>query len=356
MKTLAPFLLAAVLIGLTCSFAVAAEPEASLARTAESVRTLARQIDALRQDNATSGDIARSTQRMINGIANGAGIDEGWVGSIFDASGFKCGAAIVTFRKVGDKRVSLFGEDDTYFLVTAGHCFGKDPTLRNTAEGAAGTQCTLLNPAGFLFGVGSRHLEDQRSAAFEALRICRHPGYDDKTLKDDIAVIEIPRPEPRLKKQVSAIAIALPEEDLLFEDRARISALGWGPSSKANTTAPESALLRIDLPISTRAHCDRPTAADGTQPVTENTICAGFETGGTGVCFGDSGSPAVFLPLPGESENLGGGHFVTHPILMGITSYSARCGINGVQSFFVDIRAYRDWISDVTLAFSQKEN
>lgn len=356
MKTLAPFFLAAVLIGPTCSFAVAAEADASLARTAESVRTLARQIDTLRRDDATTGDIARSTQRMINGIANGAGIDEGWVGSIFDASGFKCGAAIVAFRKAGDKRVSLFGEDDNYFLVTAGHCFGKDPTLLDAVESAAGTQCTLVNPAGFLFGIGFRQLEDQRAAAFEALRICRHPGYDDKTLKDDIAVVELPKPGPDLKKRVSAIAIALPHENLLFADRARISALGWGPSSKADPTKPQSTLLRIDLPISTRAHCERPAAADGTQPVTENTICAGFETGGTGVCFGDSGSPAVFLPLPGESENLGDGHFVTHPILMGITSYSARCGINGVDSFFVDIRAYRDWISDVTLAFSQKEN
>ena len=341
-------MMAARAVLLTLILAVPAAPavsqEQTLERTAATVKSVERKISALRRLGAGAGDIARSTDRMINGIAHFAGIKEGWIASIFLDGVFTCGGAVVNFTGAGADRITQHGQGSEYYLITAGHCFGKNPGILSVSP-VQDAECHFLRTEGITVGLGSFTLEEQKAKAVKPRHICRHHKYSDNPLLNDIAIVGLPRLDRQTAPHVSGITMATPDDHLLYAERARVTALGWGPES---ASAPEiqDTLLRIDLPVAGSNTC-----ADDQE---NGFFCAGFSTGGTGVCNGDSGSPAVFLPLPGESKKIGA-RMISLPIFMGVTSFSEQCGANNTDSVFVDIRRYSQWITATTDRLPLKE-
>jgi secreted trypsin-like serine protease len=252
------------------------------------------------------------------------------------------------------------------WVVTAAHCV---TTSEDSDADASAWQ--PIPAADLRVSVGSLALSSV--AAEDYLRVVRvlvHPAYDDLTVQNDIALLQVAGVDANAT--AARIAGASSRDPWLGPGRLAIAS-GWGstlvvsPESEDGDDATNENLVTaavhsarsarsrprhgsqddidadgypdtlrwVSLPIAPQALCET-LLRDPEDPdvvVTDAMICAGSLRGGRDTCDGDSGGPLVVLDARGL------------PVLVGVTSWGLGCAWQGTFGVYTRVSAFADWLA-----------
>lgn len=217
--------------------------------------------------------------------------------------------------------------------------------------------CVDSDTAQFLkVNVGEYDLSDGAENAIEVVNIYAHGNYDDVSLDNDIALLE-------LAESLDVTPVSLTSASTTTEYASNSSfatVMGWGgregyAAGEGPTSNFPDILHQVDLQLYTNDSC-RQTLADSQSSeagtvspeqvgITDNMICAGIPTGGKGSCQGDSGGPLVVDTNEGYQQ-------------VGVVSWGIGCGDEGYPGVYARVAQYLDWVDAITdgIAIEQSLN
>ncbi|MBN3306372.1 KLKB1 protein, partial [Amia calva] len=193
------------------------------------------------------------------------------------------------------------------WVITAAHCI---------------TGTTVSN---WKVYAGILNQSDALSEYYRVDKIIQHPGYDEDTFKNDIALLKLNKP---IKYSDIQQPICLPDVqqvEMFWEKTCWIT--GWGYLTSVGRLP--NTLQQAAVPLIKHEAC---SSLYTSKPVFNTMFCAGYSTGGTDTCKGDSGGPLVCQA--GDTW-----------YLMGITSWGDGCGEPGKPGVYTRVESYRDWIT-----------
>lgn len=229
------------------------------------------------------------------------------------------------------------------WVLTAAHC------LNDKGEPVSPDSITVLTGATDL-SEGKRH---------KVVQVIVNEGYSEQTLDNDLGLL-------RLAGPADAPTIKLAHE--ATPDKGKTTVTGWGKMQDG--TFPTT-LMVADLDLEPNSACNsgikaiyahdlkaalgdlsrrmrysekgieaaaNAIAADMTDPLTNNMICAGTTSGVRDACNGDSGGPLFMKGKDG-------------PVQVGVVSWgegpadgSAACGHKDAYGIYTRLANYTDWI------------
>lgn len=172
-------------------------------------------------------------------------------------------------------------------------------------------------------------------------RLIPHPGFDTRTLENDIALIEladkISGPIVRLSSQPAHDPIDPPGTNLMVGgyglQHYKAPLVQFEHSSGAAHFAGSKILQETPVPFVNTKECLE--ANSGTQRVIgSGQLCAGFELGDQDSCTGDSGSQLVAFDNDGC------------PYQVGIVSWGRKCALEKAYGVYARVSAHHQWISE----------
>jgi secreted trypsin-like serine protease len=200
------------------------------------------------------------------------------------------------------------------WVLTAGHCVAS--ASRNEPR-----EIDVL--------VGRHDLaDDEEGERIGVADIYLHPGYDEATLADDVAVLRLERPATA----GTPVVLATVADAVLFGPGVTATVVGWGSTMGLPPGTPEypEELREVQLPIVSDGDC---AAVYGEDFIFPDMICAGdLQLGGVDSCHGDSGGP---LFVNGPSGYL----------LVGTVSGGFGCAEPGQPGLYARTATYVEWIS-----------
>ncbi|KAK4881225.1 hypothetical protein RN001_004544 [Aquatica leii] len=175
--------------------------------------------------------------------------------SVYYKKSFHCGASLITLKNA----------------LTAGHCVYDDNKI--------------LQPRHFTVYAGSIYTTSEFRS--EVLSIKAHPKYNDDTVLNDIAILEL---QNTLHVSANINIIQLPEPNFEVPTGADVTVSGWGLTSENGTHS--DVLLIVDLLTVNREDCKKNYSLFG--DISDSVLCAGTIAGDKDACYGDSGGPLVY--------------------------------------------------------------
>lgn len=233
-------------------------------------------------------------QRIIGGSRSQVGAWP-WMAALLDSWGEPfCGGVLIHPK----------------WVLTAAHCV---PDYSGSSNPLGGLRVVL----------GRNRLSATGGEEIDANRVIPHWRYDEYTSDNDIALVRLARPSSQ-----TLLAVLTPEQE---SDLAGVGimaqVLGWGMTGPNDWNSYSDALRQVNVPIVNNETCNA-----AMEDVTENMICAGFETGGKDSCQGDSGGP-LFVPDGKEGY-----------MLAGVSSWGFDCAAPGTYGVYTRISRYIEWI------------
>nr|XP_022905596.1 trypsin-3-like [Onthophagus taurus] len=183
------------------------------------------------------------------------------------------------------------------YIVTAAHCVYNN-----------------RRPSDITVNLGSlkQGLGDKRKVT----DIFMHPGYDNKNLRHDIAILKI----PSLGNFTNFIKnITLPDSSPKAGTNCTVA--GWGVTETSDSGTLH--LKYAKVPIISTPRC----RASYKDQLKKEMFCAGYLEGGSDACQGDSG-----------------GGLICDQILTGVVSWGHECGEKYYPGVYTDVFYYKDWI------------
>lgn len=246
----------------------------------------------------------------IIGGTNAAISDAPWqVGLVYlgapnDYQGQFCGGSLVS----------------SWEIVTAAHCIDSAGEVLTTAD------------IGVM--IGRATLSTTARTALQLASITVHPGWDESTFENDIAVLRLAAPvalTPGLQE-----AITLPASSPADGTSALIT--GWGNTSTSGVSYPTQ-LKRATVTTVSDSSCDTAYAGDGGISAAVM-LCATGPGFTTDTCQGDSGGPLAI-----ES----GGVWQ----LAGVTSFGFGCALSPYPGVYTEVSAFTTWLDAQLIAGPQ---
>ncbi|XP_076054006.1 chymotrypsinogen A-like [Oratosquilla oratoria] len=178
--------------------------------------------------------------------------------------------------------------------------------------------------------------EPLRHEEFDVEKILVHPEFDNATLVNDIALLQL---EQSAKRRQNIDAVCMPKhEDFVQGSPATCYVTGWGRKDEASDHS--VVLKEIQVPLWSNPTCQNALREQFgpayTLPV--SAICAGAE--GRDACDGDGGGPLVC-----EKE----GHWYQ----VGVVSFGIGCGRRNIPGVYTRVDAFESWIK-TTIAENNK--
>lgn len=202
---------------------------------------------------------------------------------------------------------------DEWWVLTAGHC------VSFAAANQAWEVDVLVGRHDLRFGTDGERIG--------VADIFRHPGYDNATLANDLALL-------RLERAATAgtpIALASNADASLFAPGNMATVIGWGATNGNPPGTPQypDTLREVQVPMVSDEDC---AAAYGSDFILPDQICAGdLVDGGIDSCYGDSGGP-LFV------DTVGG------YLHVGIVSTGEGCALPGFPGIYTRTATYSDWV------------
>jgi len=192
-------------------------------------------------------------------------------------------------------------------VMTAGHC----------VQGSNASEMDVV--------VGRTRLSDESTGArIKVTKIVQYPGYNDKTVTGDVALLQLAAPVPAT---VTPLPIAHPGDSTAQTPGTRVLVVGWGATEEGGDISDE--LRYVHLTVRSHGYCDRiyGTISDKQQ------LCVGSSQAGEDSCQGDSGGPV----LSGDSTSL---------TLIGTVSYGNGCGRANTPGVYARTSYFAKWLDD----------
>lgn len=167
---------------------------------------------------------------------------------------------------------------------------------------------------------------DKGGQLIAATKIYPHKYFNQtKIFENDIGLIRLSKAMKLNQTNAMAIGLAGLNYDPIINTTVMVT--GWGRLNETNVQKPKE-LYFLNLPIVDRTICKEYYAKINNDWVTVNMFCAGFDRqAGKGVCFGDSGGPAI-----------------QNGKLVGIISWGSGCGQKNKPGVFTRVGNYLQWI------------
>lgn len=180
-------------------------------------------------------------------------------------------------------------------VLTAGHCVSPPP--RTVA-------------------VGGLRYDGSDGERRRVVRVARHPRYDGKTLRFDVAVL-------RLDAPVAASPAKLPRAKQSWKDGARMRIAGWGSREPGADPRFPDELHHAAINVRDDAFCAAKLRGQGYDP---KTMVCGRKGPNVDTCWGDSGGPLLWRAKPADRWTVAG-----------ITSWGVGCGRRGLPGVYADL-------------------
>ncbi len=196
----------------------------------------------------------------------------------------------------------------------------------------------LLTPANTLSVMSGSYDINSNETIVAVKRVIKHPFYDETTVNNDIALLELSSPISDVK------AIAVDRKSAL-EVNSESWVAGWGNMSTTSSDTSDfpDNLMEVDLKIIDFDLCSYNYASDGVS-LTSNMFCSGYMDGSKDSCQGDSGGPLI-IPNGSSYE------------LAGIVSFGGSneqsCGAPNFPGVYTKVQNYIQWIERHTGALEQ---
>ncbi len=165
-------------------------------------------------------------------------------------------------------------------------------------------------------------------------RVIAHPGYDEATVDNDIALLQLATPLP-----FGTVAPMLPgQEPTLGREGGLATVTGWGHTWFGGSGSP--VLMQANVPLISSLSCAHGYNYQAYE-ITDNMICAGYAHGGKDSCQGDSGGPLVVPDGQGGWRQAG------------VVSWGNGCADPGYPGVYTRVANYIGWMEAHTgLGFS----
>ncbi|MCA9867615.1 MAG: trypsin-like serine protease [Anaerolineae bacterium] len=202
---------------------------------------------------------------------------------------------------------------DERWVLTAAHCV--DTATTNSLDIVAGIHDLVTVDAG--------------AVRVALSQIIVHPGWNDSTKDNDIALLKLAQPIAERARSATALPIAyskLPPASVGALVGVDATVTGWGNRSSSGQDFP-ARLHEVVVPIISNVDCHN---AYGN--LTDNMLCAGLAQGGKDSCQGDSGGPLVVADGPNWQQ-------------AGIVSFGIGCALPGYPGVYTRVSRYLDWIA-----------
>ena len=157
----------------------------------------------------------------------------------------------------------------------------------------------------------------QGSITRSVSQIIIHPSYSSWSLNNDYAILQLSQPVTNFEP------IQLVTDTSHDEEPVMATTMGWGATQSGGWGS--NILLEVDVPLDDS--CGNYSNSD----ITNNMVCAGFNTGGYDSCQGDSGGPLIMTNSDGEYE------------LIGIVSWGYGCAEPGYPGVYAKVHSRLDW-------------
>lgn len=209
------------------------------------------------------------------------------------------------------------------WVLTAGHCVTSgsgtvvSPTLLDVVAGRHDLDC-------FDFGGSPACTEGER---IDVAAIHRHPQYNDNTLNNDIALLQLASPT-----SAPRIDWAAPSHAPLHAPGITATVMGWGDTESV-PAFPDTPQY-VGVPIISDADCKSPnTDYQASWIVDATMLCAGdVASGGIDSCQGDSGGPLV---VPGGPNGW---------LQAGVVSWGVGCADPRKPGVYAEVATFADFI------------
>jgi len=284
-------------------------------------------------------------ERVINGVVVKA--DNGASTALLEIS-FKgakglitankiCGASLVSPRFVENGRVAWIpGDRNARWAITAAHC------LLDRKQSAI--------PANNIKLIAGRLNKSQTDTGEErkVLAAISHENFQElrKALSHDVAILYLD--EASKDPEIDRYSIALPrieERELSYKAYLSLHTQGWGRTSVKATGKKSPVLLEANVPLVDWDVCKSAYDKIGaTDQIEFNMLCAGSLYNGGDACKGDSGGPLMFRPESGSGLNMRINF--SHPILLGVVSWSEACGRQDLYGVYASVTQFIGWFDE----------
>uniref|UniRef100_A0A8C3FUS3 Peptidase S1 domain-containing protein n=1 Tax=Chrysemys picta bellii TaxID=8478 RepID=A0A8C3FUS3_CHRPI len=164
-----------------------------------------------------------------------------------------------------------------------------------------------------------------------------HPpeAYTDIGSSGDIALVELETPV-NFNRVIRPIC--LPASSVEFPAGMECWVTGWGDTQYGESLEAPKTLQEVQVPLIDRDTCNSlfntgsyPDDPQGTDPIKQDMICAGYPEGEKDACQGDSGGPLVC-----EWDNAW--------LLAGVVSWGVECARPNRPGVYILLPPYADWI------------
>jgi len=194
---------------------------------------------------------------------------------------------------------------------------------------ASAAHCVPDSASGTII-MGAHAISHGGKQRIPVLKFHVHPSWNEPSMFDhDMSIIELKNPAAITKE---VIPICLPHKTTCFGTRTPCVVTGWGLTDE-NGGFPDK-LQEVAVRLMDPSTCKQYVGYKDT--VTDNMICAGYESGGKDACAGDSGGPLVCA--------LDGGGWV----LYGIVSWGYGCARPSSPGVYSKVSNMLTFVKQVT--------
>jgi trypsin len=176
-----------------------------------------------------------------------------------------------------------------------------------------------------------------------ASAIHQHEGYQEDTLRNDIALIELAQPF-ELGDGIEVVPLATEAETAAFTEEGDPAVVtGFGATDETSSGSP--LLLEAEVLTFADDRCADLYRQDGDDIFGDSQVCAGLDAGGADACYGDSGGPLV-VPVEGAEDEF---------VQVGLVSWGAGCGRPLRPTVYTEVSAFTDWLVEHGLVVATGE-
>ena len=206
------------------------------------------------------------------------------------------------------------------WILTAAHCLYYENWLGNSVKRKTDELYVFANSSNLNSG----------GIIYDVIQIIEHPAYDEQTLDNDLALLQLSQPITQMTPNQHITAMDINEYNNLNTLGTELLVTGWGATSTTGQN-PSDILMRASVNVKNHVACINNYQVIG-DIITDNMVCAsGYNTDS---CFGDSGGPLYTV-----IDDRG--------ILVGITSKGGpnSCADDKLFGVYTNVFNYIDWIN-----------